>query len=1183
MQKLADFIVNKRTALLVSVLVLTGICGFLMVSIPVNKDMSKYLANDSNMQQGISLMNTEFPSVAETSIIRVMFEDLGDEEKIEIRKKLEGIEYVSSVNYDNKSDDYNKGKYTLFIIHSEYGYRSPEELHIEKFLKNNFHGYKMHFRNNDVAPTVVPINLIALALAIMFVVLFVMSDSWLLPIFYMATIGIAVIINLGTSFFFPFLAEITVSMGPILQLALSMDYSIMLTDRYKQELLQCNDKIQAMKSTVRHSFSSVASSSITTAVGLLALVFLSFKLGPEIGIVMAKGVFISMLCVFIVLPFFILKFSDAIEKSKKKSLHIPIGFLAHFSIKTRFAIPVIFAVLFSVFFVIQRKTDISFTEGNYDPVAEIFPKDNPVVLLYHNDDEPQVEKIISEISNYNKHGKPFVKNIIGYANTLNQKLSAGEMANAISMMSSNMPVSIPIDDSMISLLYYLKFDGRTKPIAAGDFLAFLKDNFADNEIFASYAGGMNVDINTYASYLDNFSNRDKLLQKISPSEMADFFDMGAIKNLAASNATFDATAGATFTEKDLEKLYLYYYTKNGGVEYGTITLPKLADFLINTVAGDEMYAGMFDQNTLAQLETLRTYTNVTEMTKQRTYKDSANVLGMDAASIKLLYVYYFSQQKNYTPSNVVFGEFLDFLKDDVAENPAFSSYISESDMKKLKTFGALIPNKNKTMTPQQLFEELNKYQKLEFDNVKFLLTYKDAQDGKFENANKISVQEIINYLVANKDNFGSAIGNNYENLLLAQKIINTSVAGTSLSPSDVSKTLGMDERQAQSLFLLYKSENGDTSDWLLSPQVFISFAISDVLSDKMFASYFDDATSAQLLGAGKLVDAVVDGKKINASEMYSLFTNLSDQITEDMMELLYLYYAGTEHFKNISAKTQNLEIGADVEDEWGMTIPEMFDYISNKMINDERFAVVFDDNIKKMILDSKPMLEAAAGQMKSENYSRLIFMTTYPDESEETLEFVADLDAMRHELKKDSYMIGVSAMVYEMANSFSKEFMFITVITTIAIFAVVLVSFRNIIVALLLTMLVQCGVFITVAVIGWRGGSIYYLALLIVQSILMGATIDYAIVLCNYYRESRKSMDKLDALKVAYEKSIHTIATSGSILILATAVLGAFSTVAIIAQVCSAISLGTLIAATLILLILPGMLVAFDRLCVKQK
>lgn len=1160
MQKLADFIVDRRNALLVTVLILASVCGFFTVSIPVNKDMSKYLADDSNMRQGIELMQKEFPSVEETAIIRVMFEDLADNEKIEMRKKLEDIEYVSSVNFDSKSADYNKGKYTLFVVHSEYGYRSHEELYIENFFKNNFHGYKIYFQNNDVAPTVVPINLIALALAIMFVVLFVMSDSWLLPIFYMATIGLAVIINLGTSLFFPFLAELTVSMGPILQLALSMDYSIMLTDRYKQELLHYDDKTQAMKSAVRHSFSSVASSSITTAVGLLALVFLSFKLGPEVGIVMAKGVFISMVCVFIVLPFFILKFSNAIEKSKKKSLHIPISFLAHFSLKTRFVIPVIFIAIFSIFFIIQRQTDISFTEGNRDPIAEIFPKDNPIVLLHHNDDEPKIEKIISEISNYDKHGKPYVKNIIGYSNTLEQKLTADEMANAISIMSSNMPVSFPINSSMISLLYYLRFDGRTNPISVGDFLVFLKNNLADNDMFESYASDMNVNMDTYVSYLDKFSNKENLLQKISPSEMANFFA---------------GDSKVAITEKDLEKLYLYYYTKNGGVEYGNITLPELSNFLVNVVAGDEMYSGMFDKNTLGQLETLRTYTNVTEMTLPRTYKNAANVLEMDSASIKLLYVYYFSQQKNYTPSSVVFGDFLDFLKDDVAENPAFSSYISESDMKKLKTFGALIPNKKKTMTPDELFEELNKYQKLEANDVKFLLTYKDAQDGKFENANKISVQEIINYLVANKNNFGSAIGNNYENLLLAQKIINTSVAGTSLSPSDVSKIIGMDERQAQSLFLLYKSENNDISDWLLSPQIFISFAISDVLSDKMFESYFDESTSVQLIAVGKLVDEVISDKEFTASEMYGLFANLSEQITKDMIELMYLYYAGSKAILN-----DNITDNSD----WSMTISEMFDYISDEMINDERFDVVFDDNIKKMILDSKPMMEAAADQMKSENYSRLIFMTNYPDESEETLEFVADLDHLRNsELQKNSYMIGVSAMVYEMANSFSKEFMFITVITTIAIFVVVFISFRNIIVSLLLTMLVQCGVFMTVAVIGWSGGSIYYLALLIVQSILMGATIDYAIVLCNYYRESRNTMGKLDALKVAYEKSIHTIATSGSILILATAVLGAFSTVAIIAQVCSAIALGTLIAAMLILLILPGMLVAFDRLCVKQK
>ena len=129
----------------------------------------------------------------------------------------------------------------------------------------------------------------------------------------------------------------------------------------------------------------------------------------------------------------------------------------------------------------------------------------------------------------------------------------------------------------------------------------------------------------------------------------------------------------------------------------------------------------------------------------------------------------------------------------------------------------------------------------------------------------------------------------------------------------------------------------------------------------------------------------------------------------------------------------------------------------------------------------------------------------------------------------------------------------------------------------------QCGVFITVTVIGAYSGSIYYLALLIVQSILMGATIDYGIVFCNFYMDGRKTMDVTDALRSAYEGSIHTIMTSGSILVLVLAALGILVSSPMISEVSTTLSIGALVAMLLILLVLPGMTVCCDRLINRKK
>ena len=132
-------------------------------------------------------------------------------------------------------------------------------------------------------------------------------------------------------------------------------------------------------------------------------------------------------------------------------------------------------------------------------------------------------------------------------------------------------------------------------------------------------------------------------------------------------------------------------------------------------------------------------------------------------------------------------------------------------------------------------------------------------------------------------------------------------------------------------------------------------------------------------------------------------------------------------------------------------------------------------------------------------------------------------------------------------------------------------------------LVVQCGVFITVTVIGAYSGSIYYLALLIVQSILMGATIDYGILFTNYYREHRRTAGIREALERAYEGSVHTILTSGLILVLITAAVGRLFEDETVTEIIRTLSIGSLSVILLILFILPGTLAACDKLVTRKK
>lgn len=208
----------------------------------------------------------------------------------------------------------------------------------------------------------------------------------------------------------------------------------------------------------------------------------------------------------------------------------------------------------------------------------------------------------------------------------------------------------------------------------------------------------------------------------------------------------------------------------------------------------------------------------------------------------------------------------------------------------------------------------------------------------------------------------------------------------------------------------------------------------------------------------------------------------------------------------------------------------------------------------------------------------MILTTRYPEDSAETREFLTTLsercDAM---LEGESWLIGTSVMNREMAGTFDAEMNRITLISALAIFIVVALTFRSLIIPLVLVLTVQCGIYLTMAFIGLSGGAMYYLALLMVQCILMGATIDYAILYTSYYREQRAGSSGADAIRNSYDGSLHTILTSALIMIGAAGILGYVFANPAIGEICLTISRGAISATLIIVFVLPGVLAALDR------
>lgn len=768
-KRLASFVVEHRRPIFVIMAVIAAVCAFLTTKVVTNEDLTKYLPDKSPMKQGIDIMAEEFPGTQSVQTVRVMFTHLKPEEKEDILARLKDIPYVTDVTWQADHPDYNKDDHTLYVVSTEAGYKSAEMKSIKKALDQEFSGYEMAWHDDDVSNPEVPAWILLCGVAAILIILLVMCGSWIEPFLFLAGIGFAVIINQGTNLVMGSVSTVTASMSAIMQLVLSMDYSIILSNRFKQERAKNDDIIASMKTAVVNAFPSVVSSGMTTVVGLLMLLFMSFKIGMDLGIVLAKGVLLSMFCVLVIMPGILIACDGLIRKTKKKSLRIPTKGLAVFSNKMHMAIAVVFVLVMAGAVVLQQQTAIVYTLQREDPVAEVFPADNTMVLVYENADEPAIPGICGMLEKDDE-----VKSVACYYSALATPYTAEEMVRNMPEMQGGMK----LDGNLLSMIYYLRYGGdQPLKMTAAEFLTFLSEHVAGNELFESY---MSEDQRTMLSQVGN-------------------------------------AAG-----------------------------------LVSLIAGDD------------------------------------------------------------------------------------------------------------PMTPKQM---------------------------------------------------------------------------------------------------------------------------------------------AELLSA------------------------FSPDMNEEALELMFLYRAGLENG----------------DPKWTMTMEELFEFLYGTVQNDPRFAPLLGEDAKAALSDGRQQLTEGKAQLVGENHSRLIVTTRYPDEDEETFRFIDRLSAACEEnFKGKTYLIGNSAMNLEMSRSFGGEYLFITILTAVVIFLIVALSTRSLMIPLILVLIVQTGVFITVASIGLAGNSIYFLALLIVQCILMGATIDYGILFTNYYTEHRRDAGVFEAVRKAYEGAIHTITTSGLILVIVPSIVGRF-------------------------------------------
>lgn len=470
MKKATDFIVEKRNIILIIFIILTGISIFTATKVNINSDISKYLPKTSETKIGKDIMEKEFEEIKEGTL-NVMFKNLSNEQKQEKLKVIKEIQGIDNVEYD-ESEEYNKGSHTLYKIKvKDYAGSETSKNVYEKI--NKMKPEAISGTIYDKFKPVLQIWIIVLAITMAMIILTILSDSYIEPWLYLFSIGIAVFINKGTNKMFQSVSNITDSITAILQLALSMDYSIMLSNRYKQERKIESDKLKAMKSALYDSFKAISSSSITTVVGLLALVFMSFTIGKDLGFVLAKGVFLSLVSIFLCLPALLLIFDNRIMNSKKKSIEFNLRKLGTFSYKTRW-FQLIFIIIFIVAYLLKGNVGILYTDSQKDEIGKVFSTTNQIAIVYKNEYEDQISQYARELSKDERANQ-----VLAYGTTLNEKLAYNEVNDKLKDLGKE---DTKIDDYLLKLIYYNYYNKNTKDsMTLNEFIKFIKSDIYDNK------------------------------------------------------------------------------------------------------------------------------------------------------------------------------------------------------------------------------------------------------------------------------------------------------------------------------------------------------------------------------------------------------------------------------------------------------------------------------------------------------------------------------------------------------------------------------------------------------------------------------------------------------------------------------------------------------------------------------
>lgn len=393
MARIAKFISYhpKLVTLIAVLLLIPSAIGY--INTFVNYDLLSYLPEELDSVKGEVILDKTFNSASMSFLV---IDDMPSKDVKALKEKIAGVDGVNSVIWVDDIADisipasalpqvitqifYNEDKTSTMLL-VRYDETAVSDRTMNAITEIRSISNKQCFMSGmgvimkdtmDLTNTQSPI-FIAIAVVLALIVMSFCMDSWIQPLVLLAALSFAIAYNMGTNVFFGQISYITQCIAAILQLGVTMDYSVFLIDRFEEEKAHYADKRDAMTAAVQSAFVSLAGSSLTTVFGFLALCFMDLSLGKDIGIVMAKGVLFGVVTVVLVLPALVLLFDKQIHKYHHKSFIPKFDKVNLFAVKHRKAITIVFFALFIPAYLMQSNISM------YYSMDKMLPEDIPCI------------------------------------------------------------------------------------------------------------------------------------------------------------------------------------------------------------------------------------------------------------------------------------------------------------------------------------------------------------------------------------------------------------------------------------------------------------------------------------------------------------------------------------------------------------------------------------------------------------------------------------------------------------------------------------------------------------------------------------------------------------------------------------------------------------------------------------